>query len=54
MVKKTIRVCRGGRRRNRGSGTEMIEVLEERKFPVARLVPLASTRSAGEVTFAGK
>jgi aspartate-semialdehyde dehydrogenase len=28
-------------------GTEMIEVLEERKFPVTRLVPLASTRSAG-------
>ena len=28
-------------------GTEMIEVLEEREFPVARLVPLASTRSAG-------
>jgi aspartate-semialdehyde dehydrogenase len=28
-------------------GTEMIAVLEERKFPVARLVPLASTRSAG-------
>jgi aspartate-semialdehyde dehydrogenase len=35
-------------------GTEMIEVLEERKFPVARLVPLASARSAGgTVTFAG-
>ena len=30
-------------------GTEMIEVLEERKFPVSRLVPLASTRSAGGV-----
>ncbi len=28
-------------------GTEMIEVLEERKFPVIRLVPLASARSAG-------
>ncbi|MDW7655524.1 MAG: aspartate-semialdehyde dehydrogenase [Nitrospiraceae bacterium] len=28
-------------------GTEMIDVLEERKFPVSRLVPLASTRSAG-------
>jgi aspartate-semialdehyde dehydrogenase len=28
-------------------GTEMIEVLEERKFPVTRLVPLASARSAG-------
>ncbi len=35
-------------------GTEMIEVLEERKFPVARLVPLASARSAGGmVTFVG-
>jgi aspartate-semialdehyde dehydrogenase len=35
-------------------GTEMIAVLEERKFPVARLVPLASARSAGgTVTFAG-
>jgi aspartate-semialdehyde dehydrogenase len=35
-------------------GNEMIEVLEERKFPVARLVPLASARSAGgTVTFEG-
>ncbi|HMI38980.1 MAG TPA: aspartate-semialdehyde dehydrogenase [Nitrospiraceae bacterium] len=35
-------------------GTEMIAVLEERKFPVARLIPLASTRSAGgTVTFKG-
>jgi len=35
-------------------GTEMIEVLEEREFPVARLVPLASTRSVGgTVTFKG-
>jgi len=35
-------------------GTEMIEVLEERKFPVTRLLPLASTRSAGgTVTFEG-
>jgi aspartate-semialdehyde dehydrogenase len=35
-------------------GTEMIEVLEERKFPVTRLVPLASTRSAGgTVAFEG-
>lgn len=35
-------------------GTEMIQVLEERKFPVARLVPLASARSAGgTVTFEG-
>jgi len=35
-------------------GTEMIVVLEERKFPVTRLLPLASTRSAGgTVTFEG-
>jgi aspartate-semialdehyde dehydrogenase len=35
-------------------GTEMIEVLEERKFPVSRLVPLASARSAGgSVTYKG-
>src|SRR2546427_298762 len=29
-------------------GTEMIEILEERKFPVEVLLPLASYRSAGE------
>ncbi len=29
-------------------GTEMIEILEERKFPVGELRPLASARSAGE------
>lgn len=35
-------------------GTEMIEVLEARKFPVAALRPLASTRSAGgTVSFQG-
>jgi len=35
-------------------GAEMIEVLEERKFPVIRLVLLASARSAGGmVTFEG-
>lgn len=35
-------------------GTEMIEVLEEREFPVSRLIPLASARSAGgTVTFQG-
>jgi aspartate-semialdehyde dehydrogenase len=35
-------------------GAEMIEVLEERKFPVGTLVPLASSRSAGgTVTFRG-
>lgn len=36
-------------------GTEMIEVLEERKFPVAALLPLASSRSVGgTVTFQGE
>jgi aspartate-semialdehyde dehydrogenase len=33
-------------------GTEMIQVLEERGFPVGKLIPLASARSEGnEVTF---
>jgi aspartate-semialdehyde dehydrogenase len=36
-------------------GTEMIEVLEERKFPVGSLRPLASSRSVGgTVTFQGR
>ncbi|MBM4123393.1 MAG: aspartate-semialdehyde dehydrogenase [Nitrospira sp.] len=36
-------------------GVEMIEVLEERKFPVETLVPLASSRSAGvTVSFQGR
>ena len=36
-------------------GRTMITVLEERKFPVGRLVPLASERSAGtEIQFCGK
>jgi aspartate-semialdehyde dehydrogenase len=36
-------------------GAEMIEVLEERKFPVERLRPLASSRSAGgTVEFLGE
>lgn len=36
-------------------GAEMIEVLEERKFPVDKLIPLASSRSAGgTVLFQGK
>lgn len=36
-------------------GKQMIECLEERKFPVSRLVPLASERSAGqEVKFRGE
>ena len=29
-------------------GTEMIEILQERKFPVSVLRPLASARSAGD------
>jgi aspartate-semialdehyde dehydrogenase len=36
-------------------GREMLEILEERHFPVAELVPLASERSAGErLSFNGK
>jgi aspartate-semialdehyde dehydrogenase len=36
-------------------GREMIEILEERKFPVSELVPLASERSEGErIEFHGK
>ncbi|MDR4483490.1 MAG: aspartate-semialdehyde dehydrogenase [Nitrospirales bacterium] len=36
-------------------GTEMIQVLEERNFPVGELVPLASVRSEGnEVLFRGQ
>ncbi|MDF0535425.1 aspartate-semialdehyde dehydrogenase [Shewanella yunxiaonensis] len=36
-------------------GQTMIEILEERNFPVANLYPLASSRSAGKtVTFHGK
>lgn len=36
-------------------GQTMIEILEERNFPVANLYPLASSRSAGEtVSFHGK
>ena len=36
-------------------GQRMISILEERNFPVARLVPLASARSVGkEITFRGK
>ena len=29
-------------------GRKMIQVLEEREFPVAKLIPLASSRSAGQ------
>jgi len=36
-------------------GKEMMKVLEERKFPVDKFLPLASTRTAGtKVTFKGK
>jgi aspartate-semialdehyde dehydrogenase len=36
-------------------GTEMLRVLEARKFPVKKLVPLASARSVGKkITFAGE
>jgi aspartate-semialdehyde dehydrogenase len=36
-------------------GSTILEVLQERKFPVSELVPLASARSAGsKVEFAGK
>src|SRR6478672_1981424 len=36
-------------------GTKMLQVLEERDFPVTELIPVASERSVGkEVTFKGK
>ena len=36
-------------------GQEILRTLERRQFPVSRLVPLASARSAGKkVTFAGR
>ena len=36
-------------------GSKMIQVLEERKFPVTELIPVASERSAGkEILFRGK
>ncbi len=36
-------------------GTKMIQVLQERKFPVTELIPVASEKSAGkEIEFAGK
>lgn len=36
-------------------GTKMMEVLEERGFPVSEFIPVASARSAGkEIVFAGK
>jgi aspartate-semialdehyde dehydrogenase len=36
-------------------GTKMLQVLEERKFPVTELIPVASEKSVGkEITFAGR
>jgi aspartate-semialdehyde dehydrogenase len=36
-------------------GTKMLQVLEERNFPVTELIPVASERSIGkEVEFRGK
>ncbi|MDP6036566.1 MAG: aspartate-semialdehyde dehydrogenase, partial [Verrucomicrobiota bacterium] len=36
-------------------GQEMLRVLEQRKFPVDQLLPLASRRSAGKrIRFKGK
>jgi len=36
-------------------GTEMLQILAERKFPIDQVIPLASSRSAGEVvSFGGK
>ena len=36
-------------------GQEMIKILAERNFPVGKLVPLASARSAGKkLTFQGE
>ena len=36
-------------------GREMLKILEERNFPVGKLVPLASARSAGKtVPFRGE
>ncbi len=36
-------------------GTKMLQVLEERNFPVTELIPVASEKSVGkEITFKGK
>src|SRR2546428_6811185 len=44
-----MRECRGASAGGRGGvGREMMKVLEERDFPVAELVPLASERSEGQ------
>ena len=32
-------------------GTKMMQVLEERNFPVSELIPVASERSAGKTVF---
>jgi aspartate-semialdehyde dehydrogenase len=53
MAKKSVNVAVVGA--TGAVGTEMFNVLEERGFPVERMLPLASARSAGEeIEFAGK
>lgn len=53
MAKKALNVAVVGA--TGAVGAEMFSVLEERGFPVDRLLPLASSRSAGEkIEFAGK
>ncbi len=53
MARKTYTVAVAGA--TGAVGTTMLRVLEERKFPVGKLVPLASVRSKGKsVTFRGK
>lgn len=50
MAQKTV-----ASRRHRVVGTQMLQCLEERDFPVGKLVPLASERSVGKtVTFRGE
>ena len=52
MAKKKVNVAVVGA--TGAVGTEMFGVLQERGFPVDRLLPLASSRSAGEeIEFAG-
>jgi aspartate-semialdehyde dehydrogenase len=53
MAKKALNVAVVGA--TGAVGTEMFSVLEERGFPIERLLPLASARSAGEkIEFGGK
>ena len=36
-------------------GTKMLEILQERNFPVTQLIPVASEKSVGKkIQFAGK